>query len=613
MALFGWLPIPLAPLNTVLSLLLMQGISLSMWRQFLNQTIPPLNLQRLTQNRPRFTFSLSNTQATDVGMATVGPPRVAQGYQSLGLMQSGYQQQNVPYQIQPVQPVPMHQMQPIQMQPMQVQAMQPMQQLQMQSLPPQVIVMSNNGHLQKTAPATVVQQVPAPIVVQKQINPPVLTTIIGQASTTVPVQIPAPKRKDSDESTSAFVDIYPQKSRKSLVPPPPKVPVIDNKEDADDISRNDEFSDVQLHNEVDTHKGNIKSRINFFQRVCYYLLESEGEALYPKEIDPYLCTHIIAGYAFIDDNYLAKIRMPEVNLEKFRQLKKLKNENKDLRLLLSINGDNDGERFVKMKDSLEEKEKFIKSVVDIIITYNFDGIDLNLESIGGKSTDNNFINLIKKLRNEAKKSGKPDFIVSVAFATPPAKMTISYEINLLSNVADFVNLIAYDYHYYRPDRPYTGHHSALFARNAQHGDFATLNAAWSTSFLISQGMPPEKILIGIPTFARTYNLAFPFTQGLDAPVTGNGLGGGRLNYTQVCKFLADGARSEYDSSSQVPYAFKNYDWIAYENEKSVSVKARWVAKSRLGGVMTFSLNDDDWKAHQKWANAKNDSAEGRSN
>jgi len=103
-------------------------------------------------------------------------------------------------------------------------------------------------------------------------------------------------------------------------------------------------------------------------------------------------------------------------------------------------------------------------------------------------------------------------------------------------------------------------------------------------------------MLGIPTYARTYNLAVPINQGLDSPVTGPGMGNGKLNYTAVCHFLSiAGVARTFDNHSYVPFAYKDFDWISYENELSVGIKAQWVVSANLGGIMTFALNYDDIK------------------
>lgn len=45
---------------------------------------------------------------------------------------------------------------------------------------------------------------------------------------------------------------------------------------------------------------------------------------------------------------------------------------------------------------------------------------------------------------------------------------------------DFVNLMSYDFHYYRPDKPYTGHHAPLYPRSTDNAYFSTLNVVCFT-------------------------------------------------------------------------------------------------------------------------------------
>lgn len=110
-------------------------------------------------------------------------------------------------------------------------------------------------------------------------------------------------------------------------------------------------------------------------------------------------------------------------------------------------------------------------------------------------------------------------------------------------------------------------------------------------------MPLEKIVVGVPTYARTYNLVVPIGQNMiNVPASGPGLGRGKINYTEVCAILqTPNTVKQFDFYSQVPFAYRNFDWIAYENEMSVAIKAQWVIKTGMGGIVTFALNFDDTK------------------
>lgn len=123
--------------------------------------------------------------------------------------------------------------------------------------------------------------------------------------------------------------------------------------------------------------------------------------------------------------------------------------------------------------------------------------------------------------------------------------------------------------------------------------------AWAATYWANNGMPLKKIIVGVPTYARTYNLVVPVGQSvINAPANGPGIGRGKINYSQVCHFLQmPGSMKQFDIYSQVPYAYRNYDWIAYENEMSVAIKAQWAIKTGMGGIVTFALNFDDFQGN----------------
>lgn len=131
-------------------------------------------------------------------------------------------------------------------------------------------------------------------------------------------------------------------------------------------------------------------------------------------------------------------------------------------------------------------------------------------------------------------------------------------------------------------------HSIFFYTNIQ---------AWTATYWANSGMPLRKIMIGVPTYARTYNLVVPIVQNMiNLPASGPGIGKGKLNYTRVCEFLRlPGTVKQFDFHSQVPYAYNGFDWVSYENELSVATKAQWVVKTGMGGIVTFALNFDDTK------------------
>ena len=47
---------------------------------------------------------------------------------------------------------------------------------------------------------------------------------------------------------------------------------------------------------------------------------------------------------------------------------------------------------------------------------------------------------------------------------------------------------------------------------------------------------------------------------------------GFVSYPQTCQFVEAEAATVFDRDSRVPYAFKNSEWISYDDERSLAYK-----------------------------------------
>lgn len=89
-------------------------------------------------------------------------------------------------------------------------------------------------------------------------------------------------------------------------------------------------------------------------------------------------------------------------------------------------------------------------------------------------------------------------------------------------------------------------------------------------------------------------MAYNRIRSVNAPLIGLGINNGTISYGEVCRFLLRNETTYvYNEKHQVPFAYNGYDLIAFENEKSLSVKSKYINKLKIGGVMLFALNYDD--------------------
>ncbi|XP_076659633.1 chitinase-3-like protein 2 isoform X1 [Halictus rubicundus] len=333
--------------------------------------------------------------------------------------------------------------------------------------------------------------------------------------------------------------------------------------------------------------------------VCYYTISDYLNTLWelrPSHIDPNLCTHIIVGFASVVNCSLDLGNDTSI----YKDVVAYKKMQPELRVMISVGGSSELHLgFSEMVKNHTNRKRFIRSVLNVTKSFGFDGLDLDWEFPAWLGADDreklHFTQLLEELRREFQRA-KETLILSVAVAAPEAIVEQSYDVPEMAKYVDFINLMSYDYHFYVWYYPITGLNAPLLPCSTDSGYLSTLNVNFSAHYWFSKGMPKEKIIIGIPTFGHTYSLDNPLNHGLLAPTNGVGKLGtlGFVAYFEVCQFLQNGAKSVFDNESKVPYAYKDKEWISYDDVASVRDKAEWIRANNFGGAMIFSLNVDDW-------------------
>lgn len=141
-------------------------------------------------------------------------------------------------------------------------------------------------------------------------------------------------------------------------------------------------------------------------------------------------------------------------------------------------------------------------------------------------------------------------------------------------------------------------------------------------FMINQGLPPYKIILGFATYGRTFRLKDPALYGLGAPTfsvsdkidrsnkegtrqyipeagyleTGETLGApdevGYLPYHDICN---SGFTFVKNNTVGAPYAYHGEKWLSFDDVDSMLYKVRsQIFEKGLGGAMFWSLELDDF-------------------
>ncbi|CAH1795108.1 unnamed protein product, partial [Owenia fusiformis] len=371
--------------------------------------------------------------------------------------------------------------------------------------------------------------------------------------------------------------------------------------------------DVRMEGDGDTDVDIDEERRNH-RIVCYYTNWSQYRPrpgkFFPENIDPTLCTHINYAFVKLIEGRLAPVEWNDESTEwskgNYEKIVDLKEVNPSLKILLAVGGWNMGSSpFSQMVASNTSIKYFVKTSIKYLRKHRFDGLDLDWEYPGSRGSPQGdkerFTILCQELRNgfekEAMETGSERLLLSAAMAAGQDYIENAYQIDRVAEYLDFLNVMTFDLH--GSWSKVTGINSPLYADPTVAND--TLNTDWVIQYYLSNGVPAEKINMGVPLYGRTFTLHDSRYADIGHPARGPGVKGrytrekGFLAYYEICVYKGHtNWVGGLDEEQQSCYGNLHNQWVGFDDTRSIPLKMKYLKEQRLGGVMVWAIDLDDF-------------------
>jgi chitinase len=323
----------------------------------------------------------------------------------------------------------------------------------------------------------------------------------------------------------------------------------------------------------------------------------DGASLQPGQIDAHAITRINYAFANIKNGDVV-LGYPQ-DAANLKTLTALRRQNPALEILLSIGGWSWSQHFSDAALSVQSRQIFINSAIDLVKRYGLDGLDIDWEypdqpgegNVHRREDKQNFTLLLKGLRqqlDEAQKATHRRLYLTIA-AEGSDEYLQKTEMDQVQSYIDDVDLMAYDY--YLPGSDHiTGNSAPLFTSPA---DPRHASADASVQAFEKTGVPAAKIVLGVPFYGWEWRDVADRNHGLFQHGKGNP--NANLPYDQIAStMLGHGYQRYWDEASSVPslYSPGQHIFVSYEDPQSLAVKCRYVLKYKLAGIMFWNESDD---------------------
>ncbi|XP_053207036.1 uncharacterized protein LOC128391212, partial [Panonychus citri] len=286
-----------------------------------------------------------------------------------------------------------------------------------------------------------------------------------------------------------------------------------------------------------------------------------------------------------------------------------------VKIMFAVGGWENSQYFSAIASSPSMRQTFMSSVIKMIETWEFDGVDIDWEypvtggaNEGVPSDKENYVTLMKEMRGlldslQSEKGRKDKYLLSFAGAAGQWTLDPGFDLPGLLKYADFANIMTYDYFGAWASKwgAYTGPPAPLFFGMPPRFSGKT-NTAWTVKYYTCKSKLPHKLNMGVPFYGRYWKNVGDPVDGKDgmwrtATAVNGKFEGDFVPWDKIgSDYLSNPSFTvTFHEKSKTPYAWSpsTKTFLGFENEQSLGEKVKYAVDKNVGGLMVWAVDLDD--------------------
>jgi chitinase len=284
--------------------------------------------------------------------------------------------------------------------------------------------------------------------------------------------------------------------------------------------------------------------------------------------------------------------------------------------------------FSQMASDPTATATFITKAVKAMQEVRFNGIDIDWEYPHSAIDTTDYINLLQGLRTALNKQGELDHVHYYLTIAAPAGIDkinafTAQQWQQIATIVDYIDVMTYDFHGGWDQGSVGSDFMSAMSLDptldptTKNPTLSKYNVIDAIKTYLDNGVPANKIVLGIPLYGRMVNIASAGqNQGLYQTITGVPAGEwdnqqsghtGMIDYKCIVDSTACGNKSQFvlpqltlveptadnlGKYSKTPWGYANNLFITYDDINSSDYKAQWLLQKGLAGVMFWDLTGD---------------------